>query len=142
MEFSAFAEGEVFGNPSVLYIITRGLALRRKVTRMTRKVIDSFMPPGSVWGCDFMLVDRSLHDPAEVRAITYSECLEMHRDAFMQIIEVHSESCPALKKHLRSYTMWLAFQRGLFKEARRRKKQGSHEVQALEVQSGSEQWHL
>lgn len=133
MEFEVYAEREIFGVYHTLYILTRGEAIIRLVTPMTRKVRDGLIVPGSAWGTDFMLVDSSLQQPCEVRALSYVECMRLQRETFMQIVEAHVEYCPQIQRQLRWYMIWLAFQRELFREGR--KKRQTLELEASPLSS-------
>lgn len=120
MHTAIYAETEVFGARHVLYILTTGSALGRRLVQLTGKVKDIMRHPGSVWGTDFMLADASLQHSPEVRALSFSEALVLRRGDFMEMVMSHSESCKGLNQHLRWYTNWLAFQRALMREARKR----------------------
>lgn len=128
MRVAAYAESETFGSRHVMYILTQGYARTKRIKVMTLAVSNVMMFSGSAWGTDFMLADRHLQQPPDAHAETYVECMTLQRDNFLQIIEGYKESCPTLPQDLRRYTCWLALQRAIFKEARRRKDAPSFDI--------------
>lgn len=121
LKLATYAESETFGSRHVMYILTQGIAMIKRIRVMTLAVSNVLLFSGSAWGTDFMLADRHLQHPPDARAETYVECMTLQRDNFVQIIEGYKESCPTLPEDVRRYTCWVALQRAIFKEARRRK---------------------
>lgn len=110
MQLAIHAQSEVFGEPHVLYILKRGLVSRGiKLHHL-----------GSVWGVDFLLSKRKLIEPFASIALTYVELTSLQRDVFFELVESRTGSCPELKQKVRKYCGWLAFQRAIRLEARRR----------------------
>lgn len=120
MESAIYAETEVFGARHILYILTTGKVLGRRLLPLTGKLKEEERCAGSVWGTDFMLADGSLQHCPEVQAVTYVENLILRYEDFMGMVMAHSRTCRGLRRHLRWYTNWLAFQREIMREARRR----------------------
>merc|ERR1712045_226084 len=75
-----------------------------------------------VWGTDFILLDTDLIEPSESFALTYVELTTISREAFFQLVIKYKTQCPQLVKSVRRYCCWLAVQRALLKEAKRRRK--------------------
>jgi len=107
-----FAQLETFGNPHTLYILIRGLCSGRGHVQKT----------GSVWGDDFILQDSNLAQPCESLSLTYIELMSLTRDDFMALIEQHAQKVPRLQRMVRYHCSWLALQRAILKEAKRRRK--------------------
>merc|ERR1740121_1806795 len=107
------AQSEIFGIAQVLYILSRGLVSR--YVRLYRT--------GSVWGTDFVLVDPSLAEPPESFALTFVELTVLRREGFMEVLEQHQAACPELARRVRRFCIWLAFQRAVVAEARKRTKE-------------------
>merc|ERR1740121_2367722 len=127
MQNQVHAQSEIFGKPQVLYILVRGLASR--YTRLYRS--------GSVWGTDFVLVDTKLAEPAESFALTYLELTVLLREDFLDVVERHKAACPEMTRRVRRFCVWLAFQRAVIAEARRRvKEQRLKQENMLRVSQG------
>lgn len=142
MLFAVFAEWEVFGHRQTLHILTRGLALCKKVSPLHTKIRDYLMTPGCTWGNDFMLADTHLQDPPYARALKYVECLTLTREKFLHMVNWHGETCVALQKHLRWYICWTAFQHAFLKVARHRIRQrkGMFDAHAGQGKDMPEDW--
>merc|ERR1719270_1442317 len=110
MEFEVYAQSETFGRTQVLYIVKRGLCSHRG--RLWRH--------GAVWGVDFVLSDPTLIKTCKAFALTYIELATVSRHSFLDVLQKNRKTCPELVQHVRRFTIWLAFQRALLKEARRR----------------------
>jgi len=67
-----------------------------------------------------MLADLSLTEPAGSFTLTYVEVASLPRQAFLNLLQEHGETCPALVKKVRWFVCWLAFQRALMQEAHQR----------------------
>lgn len=112
MDQAVHSQAEVFGRPQVLYILNRGLVNRN------RRVHKS----GDVWGSDFVLSDCDLIDKSQCLALTYVELTVLTRDVFFRVADGHRKSCPEAAKRIRRFCCWLAFQRALLQEAKKRRK--------------------
>jgi len=112
MQNAFHAQSEVFGELQALYILLRGLVSR------TAKLNSA----GAVWGIDFVLSDLKLLENPDCLALTYVEAMTLHRADFFDLVETHKVTCPGLKRKVRRFCCWLAFQRALLKEAKKRKK--------------------
>uniref|UniRef100_A0A7S2K5J3 Ion transport domain-containing protein n=1 Tax=Zooxanthella nutricula TaxID=1333877 RepID=A0A7S2K5J3_9DINO len=113
LQARCFAQGEVFGSVQALCILSRGL-----VSKGGR-----LHSAGAVWGKDFVLSDIKLLEPSDSLALTYVEVLSINRDNFLHLVEVHNISCPGLKAKVRWFCCWLAFQRALIYESKRRRRE-------------------
>mmetsp|Transcript_104035 Transcript_104035/g.333470 ORF Transcript_104035/g.333470 Transcript_104035/m.333470 type:complete len:816 (+) Transcript_104035:59-2506(+) len=106
------AQQELFGVPHVLYIVNRGLVSRQQ------RIIGT----GAVWGQDFVLADSRLVDPSQGYSLTYTELTTLSRESFMLLAEKYGRMNSELKRRVRRFCCWLAFQRAVWKEARRRQR--------------------
>jgi len=125
---SLYAQSEVFGMPQALYILSRGLVSRRRAKDPTRTRksnglgdIHVVQTAGAVWGVDFVLVDLHLLEPAVSLALTYVEVMLLKRQTFVDLVERHHKFCPSLKDEVRRFCCWLALQRAVLHEAKRRR---------------------
>eukprot|EP00931_Biecheleriopsis_adriatica_P007435 TRINITY_DN108714_c0_g1_i1.p1 TRINITY_DN108714_c0_g1~~TRINITY_DN108714_c0_g1_i1.p1 ORF type:complete len:714 (-),score=104.88 TRINITY_DN108714_c0_g1_i1:76-2217(-) len=110
LDTQAFAQGESFGQIQVLYILYKGLVGHKaRVLKM-----------GSVWGEDFVLSDLSLIHMFRATALTYVEVIFMDRETFMDVVDLHKESCPQLEVQVRGFCVRMAARRGIIQEAKRR----------------------
>jgi len=108
------AQGEIFGKQRTLYIVSRGLAAR--VSRVCGQ--------GSYWGFDsFLLSEASNHliEPAKTFALTYMELQVLEKVNFSLMLEKHKMVAPHVQLIMRHFTIWLAFQRAVLREAHTRK---------------------
>jgi len=110
MKVASHAQSEIFGQPHVMYIMNRGLAGRN----------GRIQQAGNVWGVDFVLTDINLLQPMRAFSFTYVEVTTLQRQDFMDIVDSNDTTCPGLKKRIRHYCCWLAFQRAFLREAKRR----------------------
>jgi len=104
------AQGEVFGKNPTLYIVTRGLAAR----------VSRVLGQGSCWGFDSFLLSEASNDLIEPRksfALTYMELQVLEKANFNLMLEKHKVVAPSVRRILRRFTIWLAFQRAILKEA-------------------------
>lgn len=127
MKLSVHAQSEVYGKRHTLYILTRGLVVGLKNPSFLAKGISGafagrscVLKSGSVWATDFLLADSSLQEPPEVRGLTYTENLILHRDLLFQLMDKHDLQCAGLRNHVRWWVNWLALQRAILREAGRR----------------------
>lgn len=118
------AEGEIFGSRHLLMMLSRGFAMRKKVSPLLRNVTDLLLVSGSVWGTDFILADVNLQVPPEAKALHYVECLTLERESCLSIVRDNPASAPSMYKDLRHYTKWLAVQRAIWRLARYRLRTG------------------
>jgi len=116
MQSAVHAQGEYFGQPHLLYILIRGLATHNRRIRRS----------GAVWGDDFVLSDISLVQASQAFALTYVELTTLSRDCFLQLVESYKDACPELARRVRRFCGWLAFQRALLKEAKRRRREAGY----------------
>mmetsp|Transcript_104032 Transcript_104032/g.333449 ORF Transcript_104032/g.333449 Transcript_104032/m.333449 type:complete len:824 (+) Transcript_104032:59-2530(+) len=114
------AQQELFGVPHVLYIVNRGLVSRQQRILQT----------GAVWGQDFVISDSRLVDPSQGYSLTYVELTTLSRESFMLLAEKYGSVNSELKRRVRRYCCWLAFQRAVWKEARRRQRRLKRTAQA------------
>lgn len=108
------AQGELFGKHCTLYVVSRGLAAR--VARVFGQ--------GSYWGFDaFLLSEASSHliEPAKTFALTYMELQVLDLANFNLVLDRHKVIVPRVRVIMRHFTIWLAFQRTILREARIRK---------------------
>lgn len=124
MESACHAQSEVFGQMQALYILSRGLVSRH----------GRLYSAGAVWGIDFVLSDRRLLEPSDCLALTYVEAMFLRRSLFLELVELHKGACPGLKRKVRRFCCWLALQRALMKEARRRRRRIERKARKLEEQ--------
>jgi len=111
MQLSVHAQSEYFGASHELHILIRGLVTHNGQVRRS----------GSVWGEDFVLSDSWLVEPPECFSLTYVELMSLGRETFMQLVEKHKSTCPELKRRVRRFCCWLAFQRALLHGAKLRR---------------------
>jgi len=120
------AQSEVFGVMNSMYILVQGLVSSDTGARATSTFTSERVhSAGAVWGQDFLLSDTRLLEPAESLALTYCETMVLNRSSFLTLVERHNGDCPGLKDKIRRFCCWLALQRALLKEARRRIKVAS-----------------
>merc|ERR1719162_2060576 len=110
LQFAAISQLEPFGNPQVLYILSRGIVVRK----------ERLFQSGAVWGIDFVLSDLRLLEPHECVALTYAELTMLTRHSFMKYVEKYKHKCPQLQVKVRRFCVWLATQRAILAEAWRR----------------------
>jgi potassium voltage-gated channel Eag-related subfamily H protein 7 len=101
-----YVQRELVGEAWTLYIIHRGLAMRRS----------SVLSGGSVWGDDFILSDRELLDLCQARALTFLEANMLPRAGLAEVVENN----PDAAKMVRNAVVRIASCRGVIKEAKRR----------------------
>jgi len=111
MNLDFFAQSEIFGLPQTLYVSNRGLVARN----------GRLQQAGSVWGVDFILRDRKLQDEFESFALTYSEVTTLSRSFFLETVDTFRDKIKDLPAQVRYYTCWLAAQRAILREAKKRK---------------------
>jgi len=107
------AQMEVFGSKRTIYILQRGI-----VARNSRVFLR-----GAVWGLDGFLFSRasaSLVEPVKSLALSYVEVLVFGLGNFLEIHEQHGRMCPEVSATLRKHCLWLALQRAIWAEAKRR----------------------
>merc|ERR1711920_706453 len=112
LQLQVHAQSESFGKLHTLYILNRGIVSR---------------PPrlhhqGAVWGTDFILSDDHLIEKRETLALTYIEVTVLTREGFFDNLFKYRDQCQDLLKSVRRFCCWLAFQRALLKEAKRRRR--------------------
>jgi len=112
LRFEVHAQSEMFGAPQVLYILNRGL-----VSRPPRLFVQ-----GAVWGVDFVLTDKHLLETSESLALTYIELTCLSKEAFFEVVQKYKMRCPSLHRSVRRFCCWLAVQRAIWAEARRRRR--------------------
>merc|ERR1712048_437359 len=110
MQHLVFAQGEIFGIYQMLYILNQGLVSRLNLIHRA----------GAVWGTDFVLTDLSLHYSPRCVALTYAAVMALSRSSFMEILGKFARECPEVQRQVRRYVCWLAMQRGILVEAKRR----------------------
>jgi len=115
------AQGEVFGKHHTLYIVSRGLAGR----------VSRVFGQGSHWGFDsFLLSEASDHliQPTKTVALTYMELQVLEKVNFSLMLEKHKVVAPHVQFIMRHFTIWLAFQRAILREAHIRKNCETNDV--------------
>jgi len=110
LKLEMYAQTETFGLQQTLYIVHKGLVSHK----------GGLHRQGSVWGLDFLLSDPRLIDPADSFCLTYVEVAALTRQAFLDLLQRHQGSCPELAARVRWFVRWLAFQRAVWVEVRRR----------------------
>merc|ERR1740121_2355589 len=110
LECQVHAQSEMFGVAQTLYILNRGLVSRPP--RLHRQ--------GAVWGADFVLKDLYLLDSWECMALTYCEVTTLSRDTFFKVVAKQRLQHKAVVGRVRRLVCWLAVQRAMMREARRR----------------------
>lgn len=128
MDTAIHAQSEVFGVVQTLYILNRGIVARSSPIRADSPGVphigmgvSNIHSAGAVWGVDFVLSDMGLLEPPESLALTYVEAMMLKRHSFFELVEKHREGCPELKRKVRRFCCWLAFQRALLLEAKKRR---------------------
>jgi len=110
------AQMEIFGSKRTVYILCRGI-----VARNSRVFLR-----GAVWGLDGFLLSResnSLVEPVKSLALSYVEVLFFSLVNFQQVHEQYKCTCPEVADTLRRHCLWLALQRTIWAEAKRRQKE-------------------
>eukprot|EP00397_Hematodinium_sp_SG-2012_P014144 GEMP01014374.1.p1 GENE.GEMP01014374.1~~GEMP01014374.1.p1 ORF type:complete len:495 (+),score=49.57 GEMP01014374.1:725-2209(+) len=99
LDARVFAQGELFGETRVLYILSRGLVGRKgRILRYS-----------AVWGEDFILNCDGLLDYTKSVAFTYVEITWMNRHS----LDIILEQFPDEKPNIRKAQVRLAFQRAV-----------------------------
>jgi len=111
LETLIFSQEEAVGSPQTFYILMRGILAGR----------GRIFYRGCVWGEDFLLGDCSLAYPFESTTLTYVEISALSRQSFLDLVEVHGSRLPELPRLVRYHVQWLAFQRSIRREVRRRR---------------------
>jgi len=111
LQFAAISQLEAFGMPHVLYILNRGIVVRK----------ERLFQSGAVWGIDFVLCDARLLEPHECVALTYAEITSLTRVSFMTYVDKYKHKCPTLQVRVRTFCIWLATQRAILSEAWKRR---------------------
>jgi len=110
LETTCHAQDDVFGPVQSLCILSRGLVSRNQRLHSA----------GAVFGVDFVLSTLGLLEPCECWALTYAEVMSLQRNRFFQLVEEHDSACPGLKQKVRWFVCWLATQRAILQEAKKR----------------------
>lgn len=111
LDTSSYAQGEIFGEVHVLYILYKGLV------GMNSRVLKQ----GSVWGEDFVLSDSSVVKKPMSTALTYVEVIFLTRESFMEVVLQHRMSCPALSLRTRQFCVRVAVRRGILSYAMKKR---------------------
>jgi len=111
LQVSVHAQQECVGDPWTLYILHRGLCVRRM------RILNS----GSVWGEDFILASHRLLDTSQAFCFTFVELSRLTRRRLIEIVK-HS---PEVWAPLRAAVVRTAARRGVVLEAARQWKSRS-----------------
>lgn len=106
LQVSVHVQQESFGEPWTLYILHRGLCVRRM----------TFMKSGSVWGEDFILASHKLLDTSQAFCLTFIEVSRLTRRRFSEIVK----RFPEVWRPVRGAVVRTAIRRGVIMEATKR----------------------
>uniref|UniRef100_A0A7S2IUQ3 Ion transport domain-containing protein n=1 Tax=Alexandrium andersonii TaxID=327968 RepID=A0A7S2IUQ3_9DINO len=106
LQVSVHVQQESFGDAWTLYILHRGLCVRRM----------RFLHSGSVWGEDFILASHKLLDTTQAFCMTFIEVSRLTRGKFTEIVKRFPETW----KDVRKAVVRTAVRRGIILEASRR----------------------
>mmetsp|Transcript_13260 Transcript_13260/g.41883 ORF Transcript_13260/g.41883 Transcript_13260/m.41883 type:complete len:624 (+) Transcript_13260:90-1961(+) len=108
LQVSVHAQQESIGELWTLYILHRGLAVRKM----------GILHSGSVWGEDFVLASRELLDSSQAFCLTFIELSRLTRRRFTEIVK----HFPQVWKPLRVAVVRTAVRRGILLQAARKQR--------------------
>lgn len=106
LQVSVHAQQECIGEPWTLFILHRGLCVRRM----------NILRSGAVWGEEFILTSRELLDRTPSFSLTFIELSRLTRARFVDVLKRY----PEVWKPVRGAVVRTAARRGILREAKRR----------------------